>query len=121
MFLLSSDAFTTDITQTIQQLGGVVIDSRKCSFFLSLIRSTFDARATHFITASLKRTEKHLGAVACGLWVLKPEYIEKCRTEGRWVDEREFEWRDNDKEGKIEGPSIRLWREQKKKAFEDAK
>lgn len=61
VFLLSSDAFTTDITQTIQQLGGVVIDSRKCSFFLSLIRSTFDARATHFITASLKRTEKAFG------------------------------------------------------------
>ena len=29
VFLLSSDVFTTDITQSIQQLGGVVIDSHK--------------------------------------------------------------------------------------------
>lgn len=121
MFLLSSDAFTTDITHTIEQLGGVVINSNRFYFPLHITRSSFDPRATHYITASLKRTEKHLGAVACGLWVLKPEYVEKCRNEGRWVDEEEFEWRESDREGKIDGASIRFWREQKKKAFEGAK
>ena len=121
VFLLSSDAFTTDITHTIEQLGGVVINSNRFYFPLHITRSSFDPRATHYITASLKRTEKHLGAVACGLWVLKPEYVEKCRNEGRWVDEEEFEWRESDREGKIDGASIRFWREQKKKAFEGAK
>ena len=121
VFLLSSDAFTTDITHTIELLGGVVINSNRFRFSLHITRSSFDPRATHYITASLKRTEKQLGAVACGLWVLKPEYVEKCRNEGRWVDEEEFEWRESDREGKIDGASIRFWREQKKRAFEGAK
>lgn len=85
------------------------------------MHSTFDSRATHFIISTPKRTEKYLGAVACGLWVLKPDYLEDCKKEGKWLNEEEYEWKEAESNSKIDGSSIHKWREKGGKAFENAK
>lgn len=83
--------------------------------------SVFDPAATHFLISDPKRTEKFLGSVACGLWILKPEYIKACEQAGRWVEEAAFEWTAVDAKSKIDGPSIGKWRKQGGRAFEKAK
>lgn len=83
--------------------------------------STFSPEATHFIIASPKRTEKYLGAVACGLWILKPEYLEASRAAGRWVNEEEYEWSTADSKSNISGNSIRRLRKEGGIVFKGAK
>lgn len=83
--------------------------------------SVFDPAATHFLISDPKRTEKFLGSVACGLWILKPEYIKACEEAGRWVEEAAFEWTAVDAKSKIDGASIAKWRRQGGRAFEKAK
>ena len=83
--------------------------------------STFDSSATHFIIASPKRTEKYLGAVACGMWILKPDYLRDCKKAKRWPNEEVYEWTETDEKSKIDGPSIRKWREKGGNAFSQSK
>ena len=71
--------------------------------------------------ATPKRTEKFLGAVACGLWVLRPEYLEAGRNAGRWLPEEAFEWREVNKSSRIDGESIRRLREEGGVVFKGAR
>ena len=73
------------------------------------------------ILSSPKRTEKYLGAVACGLWVLKPEYLEDCAKEGKWLDEEPYEWSETSEKSRIVGSSISRWRKRGGGAFNDTK
>ena len=59
--------------------------------------------------------------MACGLWILRPDYIKACEQAGRWVDEAAFEWTTVDPKSKIEGASISKWRKRRARAFEKAK
>ncbi|KAK8816505.1 hypothetical protein WA556_001449 [Blastocystis sp. ATCC 50177/Nand II] len=108
IFLFSGDTTPTTISQ-IEALHGKVIQTH----------DRFDSTATHFVTPSPKRTEKFLGSVACGLWVVKPSYLDECQKQGRFVEEGEFEWRDVEPGCNIDGGSIRRWRERGGKAFQD--
>ena len=39
-----------------------------------------------YILGKASRTEKYLGACACGKWVLRKSYMEACRAAGRFVE-----------------------------------
>ena len=84
MFLLSSDTSTDRVVQIITYLGGRYIQTHEYVQMISITISTFAAEATHLLTASPKRTEKFLGAIACGMWILKPTYLDACEKAGKW-------------------------------------
>jgi len=52
----------------------------------------FLMNATHVIVKDLRRTEKFLCACAAGRWILKPVYIEACKSNNQWLQEQSFEW-----------------------------
>ena len=54
--------------------------------------SEFDSSVTHVICAAPARTEKCLGAIASGRWVLKPAFVTESSTAGYFVDEKQFEF-----------------------------
>ncbi|KNB42549.1 hypothetical protein JH06_3800 [Blastocystis sp. subtype 4] len=110
VFLLSSEGLE-DATEIITQLGGRVIQTH----------DTFSPEATHFIIPSPKRTEKYLGAVACGMWILRPEYLTASKAVGRWVNEEEYEWCTADSKSNITGTSIRRLRKEGGTVFRGAK
>ncbi|KAK8824812.1 hypothetical protein WA538_005478, partial [Blastocystis sp. DL] len=111
VFLLSSELPADTAIDTIRQLGGRCIQTH----------DAFAPGATHFIMATPKRTEKFLGAVACGLWVLRPEYLEASRNAGRWLPEEAFEWREVNKSSRIDGESIRRLRKEGGVVFKGAR
>ena len=86
-----------------------------------IIHSTFSPEATHFIIPFPKRTEKYLGAVACGMWILRPEYLTASKAVGRWVNEEEYEWCTADSKSNITGTSIRRLRKEGGTVFRGAK
>lgn len=54
-------------------------------------------------------SEKYLGGLARGAWLLKPEYVAACINAGDMVDEQPFEW---------DGPGPRYWRQKGGRAFD---
>ena len=42
--------------------------------------------------SKLGRSEKMLGSIASGRWVMHPSYIVACKAAGRMVAEDDFEW-----------------------------
>ena len=59
--------------------------------------------------------------MACGLWVLKPEYLTASQEAGHWVEEEAYEWTDAETKNNIDGKSIRRLRLEGGKVFEGAK
>ncbi|XP_045456996.1 DNA topoisomerase 2-binding protein 1-like [Melitaea cinxia] len=81
-FMLSSNVDNREeIVEMIQQLGGEVSDG-----------SELDLEATHLLCAAPGRSEKMLGSIAAGKWVLHPAYVARSRQSGRFLQEEEFEW-----------------------------
>ncbi|XP_068628524.1 DNA topoisomerase 2-binding protein 1 [Battus philenor] len=81
-FMLSSNVDNREeIASIIMQLGGQVCEGTE-----------LDASATHLLCAAPGRSEKMLGSVAGGRWVLHPAYVARSRTAGRFLDEEDFEW-----------------------------
>ncbi|XP_053601889.1 DNA topoisomerase 2-binding protein 1-A [Plodia interpunctella] len=81
-FMLSSNVDNREeIIEMIQYLGGEVCDGAE-----------LDPEATHLLCAAPGRSEKMLGSVAAGRWVLHPAYIPRSRVNGRFVTEEEYEW-----------------------------
>ena len=107
MFLLSSDTSTDRVVQIITYLGGRYIQTHEYVQMISITISTFAAEATHLLTASPKRTEKFLGAIACGMWILKPTYLDAYEKAGKWVSEEAYEWCEVDPKSRIDGSVIR--------------
>ncbi|KAM3956492.1 LOW QUALITY PROTEIN: mutagen-sensitive 101 [Aphomia sociella] len=82
-FMLSSNVDNREeIIVMIEQLGGVVCDGD----------GEPDDAATHLLCAAPGRSEKMLGSVAAGRWVLHPAYVPRSRAAGRFLQEEEFEW-----------------------------
>ncbi|ORX87579.1 BRCT domain-containing protein [Anaeromyces robustus] len=52
----------------------------------------WDESCTHLIIKEPNRGEKYLAAIASGIWVLKPEYMEESINQGRFVNEEDYEW-----------------------------
>lgn len=64
-----------EITAMIAHLGGVAAAGAE-----------LDPRATHLLCAAPARSEKMLGSVAAGRWVLHPAYVVRSRAAGRFLD-----------------------------------
>ena len=110
VFLLSGDV-PPDAPAIISRLGGTSLPAR----------GPFTAGATHLLTGSLRRTEKYLGAVACGLWVVKPSFLTACEQAGTWVDETPFEWDEAAADSHIDPACIRRRRREGGGAFQGAR
>ena len=54
--------------------------------------STCDPNATHVIAQKIARSEKMLGSVASGKWLLHPSYMSDCVNAGKLLDEHRYEW-----------------------------
>ncbi|CAD0195187.1 unnamed protein product [Chrysodeixis includens] len=81
-FMLSSNVDNREeIISMITSLGGEVCEGAE-----------LDPLATHLICAAPGRSEKMLGSVAAGRWVLHPLYIAKSHAEGAFLAEEDFEW-----------------------------
>lgn len=81
-FMLSSNVDNReDIIRMIMELGGVVCEGAE-----------LDPEATHLLCAAPGRSEKMLGSIAAGRWVLHPLYITKSHAQGYFLQEEEFEW-----------------------------
>ncbi|XP_041974084.1 DNA topoisomerase 2-binding protein 1 [Aricia agestis] len=81
-FMLSSNVDNREeITAAILHLGGSVSDAAE-----------MDPQATHLLCAAPGRSEKMLGSIAAGKWVLHPAYVARSRVAGKFLPEDEFEW-----------------------------
>lgn len=63
----------------IHRLGGAVSDGTE-----------LDPAATHLLCAAPGRSEKMLGSVAHGKWVLHPAYVARSRAAGAFLDVRHY-------------------------------
>ncbi|XP_076440000.1 uncharacterized protein LOC143279757 [Babylonia areolata] len=52
----------------------------------------FQSNATHVVCGKLIRSEKFLGALILGRWVVRPEYVTASLQAGRWLEEVDYEW-----------------------------
>ncbi|XP_063890683.1 DNA topoisomerase 2-binding protein 1 [Helicoverpa armigera] len=81
-FMLSSNVDNRDdIISMIAHLGGEVCEGAE-----------LDPEATHLLCAAPGRSEKMLGSIAAGRWVLHPVYVAKSRAAGTFLPEEEYEW-----------------------------
>ncbi|XP_049887714.1 DNA topoisomerase 2-binding protein 1-A isoform X2 [Pectinophora gossypiella] len=81
-FMLSSNVDNREeIIEMIQHLGGDVCEGTE-----------LDLEASHLLCCAPGRSEKMLGSVAAGRWVLHPAYIVRSRAAGHFLDEEEYEW-----------------------------
>lgn len=53
-----------------------------------------DPTATHIVAPKLSRSEKMLGSIASGKWVLHSSYMDACMAAGRVLPEAGYEWGD---------------------------
>ena len=85
MFLVSGwGREDPDVAAAIEKIGsGELLDPGV---------SKFDDTVTHMMTTKVSRSEKMLGSVAAGKWVLHPAYITDSAEAGRWLDEEAYEW-----------------------------
>lgn len=60
--------------EMIEYLGGSVSE-----------QAEVDPTATHLLCAAPGRSEKMLGSVAAGRWVLHPAYVARSRTVGKFL------------------------------------
>ena len=54
--------------------------------------STCEPNATHVIAQKIARSEKMLGSIASGKWLLHPSYMVDCIECGKLLDEVDYEW-----------------------------
>jgi topoisomerase (DNA) II binding protein 1 len=52
----------------------------------------YDPTSTHMLAVKVSRSEKMLGSVAAGNWVLHHTYVSASIEAGQWLDERKYEW-----------------------------
>ncbi|XP_071442261.1 DNA topoisomerase 2-binding protein 1-A [Hetaerina americana] len=69
---------------------------------------SFDTTATHLITWRPARSEKLLGSIASGIWVLHPKYLDASRMEGKFVEEELYEW--GNPKGIVPVPTVEIER-----------
>ncbi|CAH0698707.1 unnamed protein product [Spodoptera exigua] len=81
-FMLSSNVDNREeIIAMIVQLGGEVCEGAE-----------LDPEASHLLCAAPGRSEKMLGSIAAGRWVLHPVYIARSHAAGTFLPEEEYEW-----------------------------
>ncbi|KAI8819393.1 BRCT domain-containing protein [Fimicolochytrium jonesii] len=103
-FLLSGIPRTerTRIADALVALGGKVMDL-----------DYWHPDITHLIVKQPGRTEKCLAAIASGMWVLQPSYVDACQKAKSLVSEEPYEWVSNattNEDDKALFDAIRRWR-----------
>jgi len=68
-----------DINQKINTLGGSLLD-----------QVSYDGRCTHVIANKFEMSEKNMGALAAGKWVVTRRFLEKSITMKAWQSEKPF-------------------------------
>ena len=82
VFMVSdlNDQQMSQMEEAIAKLGGRMTNS-------------FDSLATHLITRCVAPTEKKVVlSAASGVWLLHPSFVTVSLSQGRWVEEKNFEW-----------------------------
>jgi len=69
------------VSKAVEKLGGKVSTLGQ-----------YDSAATHMLAVKVSRSEKMLGSVAAGKWVLHPDYVTSSLAAGRWLAEEQYEW-----------------------------
>lgn len=46
----------------------------------------FSDEVQYLICGNIFRNEKLLASMACGLFILRPEYIDECEKAGKWLE-----------------------------------
>jgi len=69
------------VEEAVKKLGGSIS-----------LEGQYDPSATHMLAVKVSRSEKMLGSVAAGKWVLHPNYVSASLEAGKWLDERKYEW-----------------------------
>ena len=87
-FMLSSvpDKERQEFAAFLVQQGAECSDLNMC-----------DPAATHIVAQKLSRSEKMLGSIASGKWVLHPSYMVECMLVGKLLHEEVYEWGDPDR------------------------
>ncbi|XP_063222118.1 DNA topoisomerase 2-binding protein 1-A isoform X2 [Bacillus rossius redtenbacheri] len=82
VFSLSGmDAQRAHYELLVGALGGAVSQS-----------SSYDPACTHLVCERLARSERMLGSIAAGKWVLHPSYLSDSQRAGRFLPEEDYEW-----------------------------
>eukprot|EP00002_Diphylleia_rotans_P037777 TRINITY_DN8484_c0_g1_i3.p1 TRINITY_DN8484_c0_g1~~TRINITY_DN8484_c0_g1_i3.p1 ORF type:complete len:847 (+),score=115.92 TRINITY_DN8484_c0_g1_i3:54-2594(+) len=71
----------SDIAMLSKKLGAEVIEDQN-----------FNVRCTHIISNTPTRSQKYLGALSCGRWILRKDYIYESSKSGYFLQEEPFEW-----------------------------
>jgi len=69
------------VEEAVKQLSGTISSE-----------GHYDSSATHMLAVKVSRSEKMLGSVAAGKWVLHPSYVSASVEAGNWLDESKYEW-----------------------------
>lgn len=77
-----SDEIRKKLIDQIKLLNGKVCE-----------KANYDESGTHLLCEKPSRTEKVLGCISAGKWVLHKDYIQKCVDAGRFIDVIAFESR----------------------------
>ncbi|XP_059479832.1 DNA topoisomerase 2-binding protein 1-like isoform X2 [Neocloeon triangulifer] len=80
-FLVAEEEDLVVIRRIVQKLDGKISDSK-----------FFDPEATHLVTKAPRISERMLGAIAAGLWVVHPEYLLESHRAREFTSEEDFEW-----------------------------
>ncbi|KAG7170305.1 DNA topoisomerase 2-binding protein 1-like 1 [Homarus americanus] len=88
------------LRRSIESLGGTIEDRSK---------NKFTSLCTHVIAKEVCATEKVLGALAGGKWLLQPAYVKASLDQGRWVKENAYELKHHGEVAKY----CRQWKEKR--------
>ncbi|XP_063595197.1 SMC5-SMC6 complex localization factor protein 1-like isoform X2 [Penaeus indicus] len=70
------------IRKKIVELGGKVEDN---------VKNSFISLCTHVLVKEFNMTEKVLGGLASGKWLVQPEFILDSHRQGKWLEESQYE------------------------------
>lgn len=83
VFVLSgfSDEQKNHYTSVVTKLNGKLLTSK-----------AYNPEMTHLVLVQCLRSERYLGALAAGKFILHTAYLDECAKAGRFLDEEKFEW-----------------------------
>lgn len=81
VFMFAGGIEEKEMQEAVAKLGGEVNT-----------KGYFEPSTTHIITAKVNRSEKMLGCIAAGRWVLHPSYLKDSLDAGLWLQEENYEW-----------------------------
>ncbi|XP_047494499.1 uncharacterized protein LOC125042717 isoform X2 [Penaeus chinensis] len=70
------------IRKKIVELGGKIEDN---------VKNSFISLCTHVLVKEFNMTEKVLGGLASGKWLVQPEFILDSHRQGKWLEESQYE------------------------------